>query len=298
MTEKSFVAGDGKEMYYRVWQAQNEKKVLQLVHGASEHSGRYDEFARWLNKRNISVYALDNRGHGLNSEGLGFVHIDSDKWFRLVEDPLELGKIISETTGKRPYLLGHSMGSFIARTMALEGGKYEKFFFTGTGWQSPAMLASSKLLVNLLIKIYGELRPDKMIDKMSFGQYRSIMIKKGFADNSYGWLTRDEEKQAEAMKEDALKELFSLGAFLSLLNLVEASQDPKGLNNVQAPVHFLSGDRDPVGDFGKGPKKAYELFRVAPFRAHLEIYEGMHHEILNDTERLKVYDYIYYHMQK
>ncbi len=44
----------------------NTRAVLQLTHGISEHSGRYDRFARFLAKNGFRVYARDLRGHGLS----------------------------------------------------------------------------------------------------------------------------------------------------------------------------------------------------------------------------------------
>ena len=44
----------------------NTRAVLQLTHGISEHSGRYDRFARFLAKNGFRVYASDLRGHGLS----------------------------------------------------------------------------------------------------------------------------------------------------------------------------------------------------------------------------------------
>lgn len=291
---KSFRAGDGEELFYRHWQAEDERKVLIIIHGASEHSGRYGEFAHWLNARGVSVYALDNRGHGLNSQGLGFVHIDSSKWHRLVEDVSELGQLVREETEKKPYLLGHSMGSFIGRSLALEGGDFETFIFTGTGYQPALKLELSFLLTKSLIKIHGEKYPSPLTERLSFEVYRRTMIKRGYTSSPYGWLTSDKTKLGEALEEEALKEPFSLGAFLVLLRLVERAQDSSRLENLQAPIYFLSGDRDVVGDFGRGVDRVVELYRKSPAPIHRISYPAMHHEILNETRREEVYQDIYY----
>ena len=46
---KSF---DNTELFARLWDdVDSPKGVVLLVHGMSEHAGRYDEFARYLNDR-------------------------------------------------------------------------------------------------------------------------------------------------------------------------------------------------------------------------------------------------------
>ncbi|WP_376751092.1 serine aminopeptidase domain-containing protein, partial [Achromobacter mucicolens] len=37
---------------------------IYLLHGLSEHAGRYDRLARWLTARGWDVGAHDHRGHG------------------------------------------------------------------------------------------------------------------------------------------------------------------------------------------------------------------------------------------
>lgn len=295
--EKQMRGADQRELSYLYWPAAREEKVLQIVHGASEHAGRYDEFARWLNERGVSVYALDNRGHGKNHLVQGYVHIDPEHWHFLVDDVRLLGEQIQEETGKVPYLLGHSMGSFIARNVALEGGVYRRFFFTGTGWQPNLKLKASLALTDGRIRLYGLHYQDPLSERLSFEAYRRVMVKKGYATSSFGWLSTDEKKLEEAKAEEALRERFSLGAFKTLLLLVKGAQDKRRIHQIEAPVHFFSGDRDPVGDFGRGVTQAYQLYKHAPVPVFRHIYPGMHHEILNERERLCVYNDLYYFMQ-
>ncbi len=123
------------------------------------------------------------------------------------------------------------------------------------------------------------------------------MIKKGYTQSTYGWLISDGGKLEEAIAEEALKEPFSLGAFLVLLKLVEAAQDPRGLDNLKAPVYFMSGSRDVVGDFGRGVDRAYRMFKKAPVEVRKLIYQDMHHEIINERDRLEVYRDLDYFMK-
>ena len=60
--------------------------------------------------------------------------------------------------------------------------------------------------------------------------------------------------------------------------------------NRNTPVLFLSGQDDPVGDMGKGVRRAYRSFRRSGVRAvEIRLYQGLRHEILQETGREKVY---------
>lgn len=295
--KKSMLGGDKKELYYRHWPAAKEEKVLQIVHGASEHSGRYHEFARWMNEKGVSVYALDNRGHGMNGLGQGYVHIDHHQWQRLPEDVLLLGELIKKETNKMPYLLGHSMGSFIGRIVALSGAEYKRFFFTGTGWEPQLKLKLSLALTDGLIALHGVHYQDPLMERLTFEMYRLEMLRKKYTNSRFGWLTRDPAKIKEAEAELALMERFSLGAFKSLLLLVKGAQDLSYLPNIKAPIHFLSGERDPVGEFTRSVDKAYQAYKKAHVDVYRHYYPGMHHEILNELGREEVYQDIFYFMQ-
>ncbi|HZK09775.1 MAG TPA: alpha/beta fold hydrolase [Clostridia bacterium] len=291
------LARDKKELYYRYWPAQKEEKVLQLVHGANEHSGHYDEFARWMNKRGVSVYALDNRGHGLNPLVEGYIHINPEDWEKLPEDVILLGELIKEKTNKIPYLLGHSMGSFIARIVALKGEEYKGFFFLGTGWEPQLKLQSGLALAEGLILLHGDHYQGPLMERLIYEVYRREIIKKGDAKSFFGWFTQDPDKLTEAEEKAALIEGFSLGAFKSLLHLVEAAQETENISKITAPVHFLSGEKDPVGKSTRAVDQAYRAYKEAPFGAYRHIYPQMYHEILNDEAREEVYRDLLYLMQ-
>src|SRR5262245_56228460 len=62
----TLAAGDATKLSLHRWPtpAASTKAVILIVHGASEHSARYDRFARFLNENGYAVYAMDLRGHG------------------------------------------------------------------------------------------------------------------------------------------------------------------------------------------------------------------------------------------
>lgn len=69
--------------------------------------------------------------------------------------------------------------------------------------------------------------------------------------------------------------------------------------NRNTPILFISGDKDPVGEMGKGVKRAYEAFRRAGVRdVELKLYKGLRHEILNEDCRAVVYSDLWSWIEK
>ena len=64
--------------------------------------------------------------------------------------------------------------------------------------------------------------------------------------------------------------------------------------DVTKPVLFIAGEKDPVGDFGKGVKAAFATFDKAGVKdLSCKLYPGLRHEILNEDCGKNVYEYIY-----
>ena len=60
--------------------------------------------------------------------------------------------------------------------------------------------------------------------------------------------------------------------------------------NKSKPVYFMSGEEDPVGDYGKGVEKAYKAFCDAGCQdVTIRLYPEGRHEMLNEINRDAVY---------
>ena len=56
------------------------------------------------------------------------------------------------------------------------------------------------------------------------------------------------------------------------------------------PVYFMSGEADPVGEYGKGVSKAYKMFcDVGMKDVMIRLYPEGRHEMLNEINRADVY---------
>jgi len=113
-------SGEGRRaLRYRSWEVAKPDAALIVVHGLSEHAGRYAEFGERMALGGVSTFAFDLRGHG-DSDGRrghasAFDHLVRDvEHFRqevtgLVEPGLDI------------FLLGHSMGGLIALRYLQQG---------------------------------------------------------------------------------------------------------------------------------------------------------------------------------
>ena len=121
------------------WMPEGEPKaIFQIVHGIAEFVERYDDFANFLTKQGYVVVAEDHMGHGqsINGEGIqGYFH---GGWFAAVEDTYQLLTMTKREYPNLPYILfGHSMGSFMARTILYRypDSGITAAIICGTGWQ-------------------------------------------------------------------------------------------------------------------------------------------------------------------
>ncbi len=110
-TEGWVASPEGLLLFRRAWLPELPQRVLVLVHGFAEHSGRYEELASWFAARGCAVLAVDLRGHG-RSQGRR-THVDA--FAQYLDDVDLLMAAAREEHGGLPLLLlGHSMGGLIA----------------------------------------------------------------------------------------------------------------------------------------------------------------------------------------
>lgn len=283
---------DGVELKGRVWKAEEEKAVLQIVHGASEYSLRYKTFAEWLIERGITVYALDNRGHGLNqTPETKKVYLAKGDGEKLATDVITLGEQIRKShPGKPIYLLGHSMGSFIARAAAGLKNPYKKFVFSGSAYQSGLMVEAGSVLVRGIRFVKGNRSPSKMLDNLTFNNLRTSMKKKGYIKEDHEWLTTDEVQGNINRDDQVLGQKFSVGAYKALFDVIKQAHDLDTYKNTSKPILFITGSQDPVSQYGRTIGHLARRYRkYGGADVTVITYPGMRHEVLNEINREVVF---------
>ena len=284
--------GAGKIHYCR-WTPEGEVKgILQIVHGIAEFVERYDDFANYLNTLGYLVVAEDHMGHGKSiGEGSiqGYFH---GGWFAAVEDTCRLMKdTMAEYPGVPYVLFGHSMGSFMARTILAKhpDSGITAAVICGTGWQPSAALPVLIKVVEGICKANGEENPSEKLQQMVFGGYNKRIEN---PRTSCDWLTRDEGIVDAYVADPLCGFTPACGLLRDMMKGIHYIQQPKNLKNMKKhlPVFFIAGAEDPVGPYGKGVEKAAQAFKHAGMiNVACKIYPDCRHEILNELNKEEVY---------
>lgn len=290
----SFVTQDGVEIKYLRWLPEiKPRAVLQIAHGMAEHASRYDEFARFLNYNSYAVYADDHRGHGQTAgciENTGYF-ADKDGWNLTVSDCKTLTDQIKKEYPELPvFLLGHSMGSFIARDLISQyGNEYKGVILSGTSW-NPALLVVFGKMVAKIQKLFSEKKHrSKLLDKLSFGKFNAK-----FKPNrtEFDWLSRVPEFVDRYVKDDYCGFVCTAGFFDDMFSGILKIQKTKTIKKTPSnlPMLLSCGENDPVGNFTKSVKQVYKIYKNCGIRdIELKIYFQGRHEILNEVNRKEVY---------
>src|SRR3954452_11140506 len=276
---------DGSRVRYRRWLPDGDlRATVQLVHGASEHSGRYDRLATALAGRGFGVWAMDLRGHGRTAESTGIGRFGGGLGVETVlhdVDALHL-VIADQHPGIPRILLGHSMGSVIALESAeRNGGDLAGLVLSGPIGVAPQLADP----VTALEEAVAAGAADHALDALG-----AFNEKFEPARTRYDWLSRDpaevDKYVVDPLSGDEMPLTVTYAAGVFALAVQAATPEaveklPDGL-----PVLLLSGQLDPVGGTDAVQVTALaQLFteRGVPVEQH--VYPEARHEVFNETTR-------------
>ncbi len=278
------------------WEPEGKPKaVLQIVHGIAEHISRYEEFARFMARQGFLVVGEDHMGHGGSIGDSGVPGYFDGGWFKAVADTHRLLSYTRMEQPDIPYiLLGHSMGSFMVRTML---AKYPKVnisaaIISGTAWMHRGVINTGHAAASLVCKTEGPDTHSKMLTAMMFsGNNRRVEHKR----TEYDWLTRDADCVDAYLADPLCGFTVTAGLVRDMMTGLRYIQEPEHLEKMRKdlPVLFISGGDDPVGGYGDGVTKAWKEFSKAGMeRAEIRLYPMCRHELLNEINKDEVYAYI------
>ena len=298
-TDHSFLSSDGKtNIHYRVCTPEQPPRgIVQIAHGIAEHVERYDGFAQYLAERGFLVAANDHLGHGQSvntPEDLGFF-AEEKGWDLVVSDMHKLHTLLAQAHPGLPcFLFGHSMGSFLTRTYIIKHPDgLAGALLSGTGQQIPPIVASGKLMGRRAQK-RGLKYKSERINNVAFGSYNNRYQN---PRTPYDWLSRDNDVVDKYIADPLCGFIPSVTLFVDMMEGIEfigSKENCDGMNK-DLPVFILSGDMDPVGEFGKGVLRVYDIFLTVGMNdVTLKLYHGCRHEILNELNKDDVMNDIYF----
>ena len=293
MEERTLTLPDGHPLFFRVWNTDGAKATLHILHGMAEHSARYDHFARYMNSLGFVVYAQDHRGHGCTkAEDEKGWFAEHDGWKLVCSDSWALDKLISQEYQYLPhFLMGHSMGSFMARSvLGMHPDAFDAVIIMGTGASQGLIGKVGRMIAKHNAAAAGGRMPDEKMNVLAFGSYAKHFPGEG----NFGWLTKD-KAEVRKYEDDPLCGFTCSSAFFAdLLEGIEMANDSKLAGNIRKdlPMLIISGEDDPVGGYGKGVRKVHRLYEKAGLRPRLKLYPEDRHELLNETDRDAVMDEI------
>ena len=276
------------------WAPEGEPKaVVQIVHGIAEFVERYDGFAEYLNKLGFLVVAEDHMGHGQSINGDGIQGYFHGGWFSAVADTYRLLTDTKKEFPNLPYILfGHSMGSFMARTILCKypDSGISAAVICGTGWQPTFALPALIKVVEAICRKTGETKPNETLQGMVFGSYNN---KVEHPRTAYDWLSRDAKIVDAYIAHPLCGFTASCGLLREMMKGIYYIQKPENLAMMKKdlPVFFIAGGDDPVGSYGKGIHQSADAFRKAGMTdVSVKIYPLCRHEILNEINKEEIFE--------
>lgn len=260
--------------------------IVQILHGMAEHAARYDALAARLAQAGFVVVAHDQRGHGDTSPtSLGHL-ADDHGWRLLVDDAARVGaQARAEHPGLPLVVLGHSMGSVVARTLVQEHPTAADALVLSGTVADPGHVRrlGGLLLARVISRVGGPARPSRLLDRLLNGPFSRRFQP---SRTEFDWLSRDESQVDAYIADPRCGFVCSAQFYVDLLTGLGLARRRSRTSAVRRtmPIHIVGGDEDPVGNDGVAVSAlSADYRRVGVREVTTRLYRGARHEVFNET---------------
>ncbi len=265
-TEGYFKNKDAQDILYRAFLPERPKAVIVFVHGLGEHSAKYDYFGESAYERGMAFFEYDQRGHG-RSDGPR-CHVDRLGDF--VEDLrqfVEIAKI--ESLRDEVFVVGHSLGGLTSLIFSIKYGDRIK----GVIASAPALRL---------------VRPPSGIEA-GMAELFSHLCPRITTPNKvpFEYLSHDEKLIEETKNDKYPQRILAFRLFTEMKAGMKYALENAAA--IKVPVLLLHGTGDKLIDLS-GTKDFYD--KVISGDKEIKLYDGLYHELLRETERQEIIDYI------
>lgn len=268
MQTDSFTTPDGLNIHTKYWKYPGEsQRVVIIVHGYAEHSGRYVHVAESLRDAGYHVYALDHRGHG-QSDGVR-AHVTGHTDF-IRDLKLFHGRIRENHPDATIFILGHSMGALITSQFIIT---YPDAVGAATIISLPIHMAKTQPgYVATIARVVSRVN--------------SKIILLPAVENVV--LTRDEE-MVQDLANDPLHYTGGARVSMGVYHIDIGKWVEERIPEIAMPILVIGGGADDFVPLS-GTETLYE--KASSTDKTLKIWEGMLHEPLNEIGREEVIETI------
>lgn len=270
----------------RLWEPSSEgsiKGTIFIIHGMGEYSKRYKNVCNYLRNHGYKVAIIDHVGHGNNIKDLDELGLIKDKFKKSLKEITDSIEIVRDD--KPLFILGHSMGSFMAQNLLERGIINDGIILSGSARPSKFLIKFGYFLSKWFL-LFGNKR-NFFLNKLVFGK-NNLGIE---GNENFRWLTRD-RKSVKKYEEDPLCGFIPYTSYFEgLFYLIGCSlKIGNKKNQIKTPIYIVSGLDDPVGGYGIAVKKLYKFYKQIGYRdVTLKLYPKGRHEMLNEINNQEVY---------
>ncbi len=267
------------------------KGVVQICHGMAEYLARYEEMIRKFNEAGYHVCGMDMPGHGqtylLNKDNgypKGYFGGGKEPWKVLLTDEMGFHEYAVQRFGRdglKYILYGHSMGSFVVRSIFSTprySRRFNGFVFASTMGPNPAV-GMGKFLASAGC-VFGKKAKNGLLNAIAFGSYNKHISK---PRTPCDWLSTIPAEVDKYVEDPMCGFTFTSDGFKTLFGLVGFIQSEEAYALIpDQPCFFTYGEEDPVGNYGEGVRKVIARMKDAGANLKSKSYGPYRHEIQNE----------------
>lgn len=263
------------------------KGIVQILHGMSEYRLRYFDFMNQLSNEGYIAIIHDHRGHGesiLKPNDLGYFYEDGAN--QLVLDAKKVTDYIQNRFPNLPViLLGHSMGSLVARAyLKRYDDVLSGLILMGPPFQNPHLNMGIKMI--RFLKLFRSSHScSKLVHNLAFLNYNQKFKKES---DTLSWLCQNSETRKKYRNDKQCNFIFTLNGFETLFLLMKDVFDPINwqLKQCHLPILILAGSDDPVIGSPNHFQHTVQFLKERGYQnIQVKCYEKLRHELLQEVEK-------------
>ena len=268
--------------------------VFIISHGMAEHIGRYKWLISNLINDGYHVISRDHRGHGTNiseKNNRGYF-ADINGWLKVRDD---LKETISYANNKFPnlpcFLLGHSMGSWIALSTLNNKSSINALILSGSSKLPKLAIIANLIIAKLDIIINGKFNQSKIIDGLTIRRFNS-KYKPNRTPND--WISSDIESVDNYTNDPLCGFIVTSSLWLDLCKglIMIFKKDYYSHLNKYLPILIISGEYDAASSNSKLSRQLYKFLSTIFNRVTLKIVKDARHEVFTEVNKLSSYNYM------